>query len=352
MSYLTLFGKAFVFTIPVWLLLLIHTQYMPAQGDVARLGKISIEPGYRVQFETDFRSVKAYSELDEIDWSAKPEADVLVIGDSFAQHGGWGFQSYLAEAAESLTVLNLPLYKYGTDNPVKMLNRLLLGDVFSTLRVKYVVLECVERFFVKLSLDTNNLSAFNAADFKSKYAALPKYYHNTTDGLQVLQSAFQYSLFNFLYRFNSKAFFAQTYRLPLNKKLFSTAENELLCFFLDVENIAYNSSEPIGRCNQILNKLSSELRERNISLIVLPAPDKYDLYGKFIKANSLPANPFFKNMNKLQKNYTFIDTKQFLQPLLERGELDVYFADDTHWTPRTAKRIADTLAAIIRTDNR
>jgi hypothetical protein len=47
-------------------------------------------------------------------------------------------------------------------------------------------------------------------------------------------------------------------------------------------------------------------------------------------------------MRKLPKRYRYIDTKAILLPELERGEKDIYFMDDSHWSPKAAKKIFET----------
>lgn len=89
-----------------------------------------------------------------------------------------------------------------------------------------------------------------------------------------------------------------------------------------------------------MNLLSKRLKEREIRLIVLPAPDKYDLYSDFIENNPFPKNKFFDYLRQLEKEYIFIDSKALLLEHINTGMQDVYFADDTHWSPIASKIIA------------
>ena len=44
-------------------------------------------------------------------------------------------------------------------------------------------------------------------------------------------------------------------------------------------------------------------------------------------------------MESLPKDYVFINTKKILLDELERGEKDVFFKDDTHWSWKASKAI-------------
>jgi hypothetical protein len=67
--------------------------------------------------------------------------------------------------------------------------------------------------------------------------------------------------------------------------------------------------------------------------------DKYTLYCKWLRRKKYPESPFFEMLRPLPKRYRFIDTKQILRAELERGEKDVFYADDTHASWKASQRI-------------
>ena len=72
--------------------------------------------------------------------------------------------------------------------------------------------------------------------------------------------------------------------------------------------------------------------------------DKYDLYYPYLSAkNEYTENPFFEEFEKCPKSYMFVNTKKILQSLLEAGEKDVYWMDDTHWSWKGQQRVVDAL---------
>ena len=131
----------------------------------------------------------------------------------------------------------------------------------------------------------------------------------------------------------------------LVKPLFSNyGQEKLLLFYSDDLNmISRTNEQKIKIMNDNLNIMSATLGDRKIQLIFLPAVDKYDLYSKFIENNMLPINPLFSYMRKLKKEYIFIDTKYILEQELEKGEKDIYWFDDTHWSWKGQREVAKSL---------
>ena len=75
----------------------------------------------------------------------------------------------------------------------------------------------------------------------------------------------------------------------------------------------------------------------------MPVVDKYNLYSNFIVDNPYPRSTFFEKLRQLPKRYAFIDTKQILMEELERGELDLYYPDDSHWSWKAPQKIFNTV---------
>jgi hypothetical protein len=78
----------------------------------------------------------------------------------------------------------------------------------------------------------------------------------------------------------------------------------------------------------------------------MPAVDKYELYRDLIVPADLgraPRSIFFEELRKLPKSYRFIDTKALLEEELKRGELDIFYADDSHWSWKAPQKIFETV---------
>lgn len=135
--------------------------------------------------------------------------------------------------------------------------------------------------------------------------------------------------------------------------MFSTSKNNLLFFYEDINRLEINNkNENINNLNTILNTLAKKLAQKNIKLIVLPCPDKFDYYyNQIIEKNRYPRPIFFDYLRTLKKDYIYIDSKKILQEKTKNLK-DVYFYDDTHWSPIAAKIIANEIQKEISIVNK
>ncbi|MFA9290424.1 MAG: hypothetical protein ACEQSF_04280, partial [Solirubrobacteraceae bacterium] len=137
------------------------------------------------------------------------------------------------------------------------------------------------------------------------------------------------------------------------KKLFSAQGNNILFFKEDLQfakNIGKNID--ILNSNNEINKLQEKLNKKGIKLILLICPDKYDVYyNYFIDKIKYPKPTFFDVYNKLSKKYIYIKSKELISQLA-KNQKDVYYFDDTHWSPIAAKRIAKEINETINSTER
>ncbi len=335
-----LFIKLSIFLIVPHLFLEIGYQsYEESGGDLSRVGKISIEKKYRDKFAKEYNTQKHYTELSEIRLDKSNTFDILIIGDSFSQNYEYGYHNYLASLYK-YNIINIDSRNYKTDNPIQILHSFANGNILDTMKVRFIILQKVERGLVISgeNIDRDKVCMINTIDemYRKK--------NTTNKDIGIVQQYYQertmYITNSLLYKINDRAFVSKTYRMKLNKKLFSTINNELLFYYSDVETIKLNTEERIHNLNNELNTLAIKLKKKGITLVLLPSPDKYDIYQDFIANNTLPKNNLFKYLEKEKKDYVYIDTKQLLNKHIVNGEEDIYFADDTHWSPATAKIVA------------
>lgn len=107
----------------------------------------------------------------------------------------------------------------------------------------------------------------------------------------------------------------------------------------DVKNIRRHDKQTIQAMNDNMNRLAEVLAQKNIKLYFMPVVDKYNLYRTFIINNPYPESVFFEEMRLLPKKYEYIDTKKILFNALQRGEKDIFYPDDTHWSWRAPEMI-------------
>ncbi len=135
----------------------------------------------------------------------------------------------------------------------------------------------------------------------------------------------------------------------LTQNLFTNPgqENLFLHYYEDLNYLSQTHNPEI--INRNLNNAAKLLAEKNITLLFMPCVDKYDLYYPYIKdKHGRPENPFFDEMRRVQpKNYIFIDTKAILRKAFERGDKDIYWLSDTHWSWKGMKIVSEEIAKYL-----
>lgn len=333
--------KTSFFLLPLIILSLNYAFYETSGGDLTKIGRISIQKEYRNIFKDDLQKQIKYRDFSEIDLNGESSIQILTIGDSFSQQGNIGYQNYLS-SLYNLNVVNIDIGKINNASPVQFLFSIVKGDVLDKLKVNYIILEFAEKSFAVNSRMIKLDKTLMFKDFNKKNLRKMKKGNSSLD-LGIFKDMTCYFIFNILYKLDERAYISDAYKVKLTKKLFSTKKNELLFHVDDIKHNKFDSRESVKKLNEILNILSKKLNEKRVKLIVLPAPDKYDLYYGFIKNNHFPKNNFFNYLKEEEKEYIYINSKDLLLESVNNGEKDVYFADDTHWSPIASKIIAKNI---------
>ncbi|WP_242131690.1 alginate O-acetyltransferase AlgX-related protein [Aestuariivivens marinum] len=345
--------KLALFLVPFVLLgIVAEISYTKSGGDLNRLGKIPYPKDYRNQFHEVFNQEKRYHEFSELHLDSVQYVDVLTIGDSFSQQGAYGYQNYLA-IEQGLDVVNFDYKTFALENykPLHFLYQMLNSDIFEHVKADYIILQIVERDILRHLNDLNEKKGLTITDLFENIKAelsLNEKYQNSTFRMRMNDMVHFYR-YGLLYCFNDRAFESSVYKKKLSKPLFSANEDMLLFYDRDISNMNnYSNAENVKQFNNILNRLNIELKALGIDLIVMPCADKYDIYYDYIIGNRHRENLFFENLKVLPKDYLYIDTKAVLKPYIDNGVKDVYFADDTHWSPIATKLIAEEVYGLIQ----
>jgi hypothetical protein len=267
--------------------------------------------------------------------------ELVTIGDSFSNGMGSGknayYQDYLASRFR-INVLNIQNIDetYGYIDTIRYLNRI---GWFKRHQTKAVLIQCVVRESLNHVPSKNSLLAspknLNSVLFNKKFTTeFPSHYWINTGN-------YKFPYYSIAYKFKTNAK-KEVYRFALTREMFtSKASSHLLVYRDDINNIKQFNEKSIQILNDELNTLSNELSKTGMTLIFMPSVDKYDLYYNYIANNhNFPENPFFGLLRKQTKKYQLIDTKAILTPLLARKDLDVYYADDTHWSFKASDAIS------------
>ena len=102
----------------------------------------------------------------------------------------------------------------------------------------------------------------------------------------------------------------------------------------DMINIAYNN----------LLLLHQFAEKNNIHLIYLVAADKYDVYEPFI-VEKHEKNP---TLDSLPKEDWIVNSKAILQAKAYEGAQDLYYINDTHWSPIGAQIIGEEIVERVQ----
>jgi hypothetical protein len=285
--------------------------------------------------------------VSSLNFDQQKKFTVLSIGDSFSGQKGYGYKNYLAQKP-NISVLHLD--RFLTNNPIETAYGILNGDMLDKIKVDYILLQSVERHITKRVKKINRNRILNADSLKIKIEK-----HKNKLKLAIKKDNFptqriiKFPLYNFLYLFDDNAVNSDTYQVNTKENLFSDKTNNLLFLSTDLSNIKVNNNvKSQAKLNAILNDLSKKLSVRGIKLIVLPSPDKFDFYyDNIIDNKKYPRPLFFENFEKLPKTYLYINSKKMLKEQMKHQK-DIYFYDDTHWSPWASKIIANELENVIR----
>lgn len=304
-------------------------------GDLARLGYL---PDSKLIRSAEVNLPVRH--LEEKDYHGQP-VRVMTLGDSFSNGGGEGankfYQDYIA-SYNRCTVLNIEPYR-GLD-PFSMAIVYLNNGFLDRVRPKYLIINlteksCISGFANKMNFNRNisleELGRLEHMGFVSN--AKPK-----TSFINL--GNFKFVMNGLLYRFSDNAVFSKTYVRELDRPLFSVNNGRKLLFYRDdIRRIPLATPKAVAAFNENLNQLADRLREKGVQLYFMPSVDKYNLYSRYIVDNPYPPSIFFESLRKLPKRYVLIDTKKLLLEELERGEKDVFYPDDTHWSWKASRKI-------------
>jgi hypothetical protein len=305
-------------------------------GDLVRMGYISGSKMVRKMTNDLPRR-----HLERSDYRGEP-VDVLTIGDSFSNGGGGGNNSYYQDYIASInnfTVLNIPQYK--AIDSISTISLLLNNGYLNQMKPKFVLISCSE----KQCLDQlpDQFSFDKTVSMKELDAHPVVTFGNPPQDGQLMdffsEANFKFVKNSLLYNFSDHAYGRKVYKARLDRPFFSVENADTLLFFGGDLQYGKRGPEKIARLNDALNTLSDRLAVRGMRLYFMPCVDKYNLYSRYIVNNRHPRSAFFEELAKLPKRYGYVDTKILLQEELAKGEKDVYYADDTHWSWKASEKV-------------
>lgn len=342
--------KTALFVAPFLLLFCLNSIfYIQDKGDLIRLGYIYSNPAVSstlsVLYKEHSRGIKydflaiAYPDLND-------SYDFLSIGDSFSAQKEAGYQNRLAYENKSLLHVDFALLGM---NPIQALSELANGDFFDKVKPQYIILETVQRHAVSRckELDLNESTFFDdiqdkITDVNLRDAEPRQFSFFSRDMLYPL-------ILNISYLFEDNLNLSDVYKVDTTQYLFSMKKKNLLFYRKDYQNISESNDFDNARMVvDTINALSDRLAKKGITLIFIIAPDKYTAYYPYLFKKEKYGEPlFFNNYEKLDKRYIDIPAYSILTDAIKRGEKDIYFYEDTHWSPIAAKYVAQEIMSRI-----
>lgn len=300
-------------------------------GDLARMGYLPRSKFLRIN-STDLPRTHIHIK----DYDGR-RIDMLTVGDSFSNGGAGGknrfYQDYIA-TFNGLEVLNIPRYK--ELDPLTTVSVFNNNGLLDRIKPKYVMIGVDEKvgaemagpLNLSLSLNKRELLCYKEQDYYLKPPRVPF----------INNGNFKFLLYNIIYGFSDHAL-SGIYMRKLREDFFSVPNRDVLVF-LRYKRLPTTNN--ITNMNNNLNRLADELEKKGIQLVFMPCVDKYNLYSDYLVNNPYPKSIFFEELRKLPKRYRLIDTKAILGEELRKGEKDIFYADDTHWSWKAAKKIFET----------
>ena len=273
--------------------------------------------------------------------------DVLTVGDSFSNAKDNGrdplYQDWIA-SLHGLDVLNIQYLPQAGSNELLTIALLLNSGYLDRMKPRFIIIQTVERRIVPLYYKKLDLSLTTTIREIDEYFRSATYLSNPPEIGFVNTGNWKFLLYNALYRFSDHAFLSDVYVRDLNAPLFSVKNERRLLFYRDdIIYIPLATEQHLRTLNDNFNALAGLLQKKGITLFFLPAPDKYNMYSDYIIDNPYPKSVFFETMRRFPKQYVFVDTKAILAGEIQKGEKDVYYADDTHWSWKAVKKIAENM---------
>ena len=322
--------KLLLFSIPFIALLLNYlliTITRECRGDLAKLELMYIEKGY---YDKQTSSYDTNSALDVEIGELPDSAKVLVFGDSFANRKPCRYQQTIGEK-NSDTVINV---RYNLEFSPEDAALTFLQYSSQEKMPKAIVVESVERYCINrlCGMRTDSPIPFDKMTQGKKRYGDRKHKN-------IAEEAAKY------YRKKLGIGESQVITTPLNQNLFSANgyENVLISFYEDTNTV---SDEKIILAINKLDTLHRLADSRNVKLIYFIPPNKSTVYHPYLTEK--------RNFTILVDNDSPFDTINYvyspidvLRTRVESGYKDVYYLDDTHWTPVTSHIAGQKLRELL-----
>lgn len=309
-------------------------------GDLGKLGKIQFGPEYQV------RTYPLGYPDTLVVWypHCGHTHRVGVIGDSFAYQYPSGFAAALGhELADTVDVYTLSSQSY---SPVQAAVDLVKSDFFEKHpQVKTVIVESVERMLVHRWADVDFNKENKMPVLKSR---VPVMLGTSEQHLQSQLSALQKETIDWV-KLSLKIFDSPVRSIPLKQKVFSHDEmgSQLYFYYHDLSSKATPDRLQAVRTN--VERLHGLFAAKGVEMIMMISPDKYEVYQHFAADNPYEPIVLSAQLSETLAGLDYVvNPTEAVTRLVASGEQDVYYLNDSHWSPKGARVAGAMLAEKVR----
>ena len=305
-------------------------------GDLGNLALITFWPEYGQKIEEHEMKDTLFVKVNHTEDLRNIDVNVLTVGDSFSQQEHAGYQNYMP--GEGLSVANCRRSLY--DNPIQYAYNLMDWGMVDSTNIDVMVVEVGERDF-----------ALRIDNFGVDKVEVPEPDDPVEDDNEE-RNPNEWSLLRardfVLYRFAGRS---PVYVVDLKQDFFDSPEPRKLYFYCaDIINGMTIDETIRHKVKEVFNLLTCMAHKRGIKLIFMLPVDKYDLYQDYIVDNPY-AYP--KRINEDVREILgdipeVLLSKYYLQPLIDKGEKDIFLFDNSHWSYKASEVVGKELSRRIK----
>ena len=319
---------------PIYLVSLFYAFYIRPNltGDLGRLGQIPFGKEYERNLQKKYLPTLR---VDNFSGNESSHYNVVTIGDSFSQQGISGYQNYLA-SLENNNVLNIERCSKDI-SPEQFAVDLLNSAFFTKLNPRVVIVQSIERHFIFRLRDLN---------FKSNNQDNKQSITNTGQPTEAKPRTFLESMTSWIRL--SCDYQDPVKEVTLKCDFFNSRDkSNKLYFYADDLLFPNISKSDIDKAKFNLVRLKDVFKSLHIQLIYVVAADKYDIYQSYIVDNKFPENISLNYFADFESDPFYLNTKKILLPLIQNKIEDVYLLNDSHWSYKGSKVVANELESRI-----
>ena len=302
--------------------------------DLTRLSMRMDDQSYYFSFDT-LTCDNLYARYEYADNAKQNDTSTIwIFGDSFTQKGG--NRIYANYIANNLPGKRVCLIKYSPGAPYSPVEQF-VQIAHKEKLPPYVVVSLVERSLIDRMLKLD----FSEND--SLFCLMSDYSRPPIQVKKPTEMAVEY--YKKLLGIDNPVF-----STSLTIDAFSYPGEESKLLFLNEDILIRYSEKEMDLAISKIDTLFQFAYNRGTKLSFLVCPDKFEMYQDYLVSDSR----FLKDkvvtldyVSKRVKYNGYINAKRLLQPYVDQEEKDIYYFNDTHWSPKASKIVADTLSSFF-----